>query len=54
MKKTGVAIIHGMGNQNRDFADKFIKEIKAAMKIQMKGSTDLLIFISNRFTGLMY
>ena len=30
MKKTGVAIIHGMGNQNRDFADKFIKEIKAA------------------------
>ncbi len=28
MKKIGVSIIHGMGNQNRDFADKLIKEIK--------------------------
>ena len=37
MKKTGVAIIHGMGNQNRDFADKFIKEIKAAYENTEEG-----------------
>ncbi|MFZ1461721.1 MAG: hypothetical protein WAU38_13080 [Ignavibacteria bacterium] len=52
MKKTGVAIIHGMGNQNRDISS--LKKLRLLMKIQMKGSTDLLIFISNRFTGLVY
>lgn len=44
MKKTGVAIIHGMGNQNRDFADKFIKEIKTAYENTEEGnyrSTDI-------------
>ena len=52
MKKTGVAIIHGMGNQNRVISS--LKKLRLLMKIQKQGSTALLIFISNRFTGLVY